>query len=172
MIYQIVLYFVLILPLSINNYKKDGKKWLTIKIINSCITFYFFLLFAGNAHRLIYGLTDDTYLILKEVPFDFNATVSVFYGIASFFAGIQVIRLALRYEKARIHFNWIIPVFWILTGVDKYYIYFALNGSEPSLMYLIFSNTIYTLFWGSIFFFYNRKSTKEFFQTSYPIARV
>jgi len=163
MIYQIVLYFVLVLPLSINNYKKDGKKWLTTKIINSLITFYFFLLFAGNAHRLIFGLTDDTFLIMKDVPMELNIVFSIFYGVVSFFAGIQTIRLALRNEKARVYMIWMIPLFWILTGVDKYYMYIALNNIRPSIKYLIFSNVIYTFLWGSIFLFYSRKRTKEFF---------
>jgi hypothetical protein len=164
MIYSILLYAVFILPISIWYYKKDGKKWLFIKIINSLITLYVFIAVAGNLRRLVLGFSDNSYLIMKDVPFGLNVSVSILYAILSIIAGVQTIRLAFRKENARSFFLWLLPFLWIFTGIDKYYAYISLYNEGPSLLYIILSNIAYTLLWICIFLFYNSKKLKLFFK--------
>lgn len=164
MIYSILLYVVFILPVSIFYYKKDGKKWLFIKIINSLITFYVFISVAGNLKRLVLGLSDNSYLIMKDVSFNLNVLVSFLYAILSIIAGVQVIKLAFRKGSARNLFIWLIPFLWIFTSIDKYYAYISLYNETPSLLYVILSNMAYTFLWLSIFIIYNSKKLKLFFQ--------
>ncbi|NQU85666.1 MAG: hypothetical protein HQ541_07895 [Mariniphaga sp.] len=166
MIYSILLYLVLILPVSVYHYKKDGGKWLFIKSLNSLITLYVFVLLAGNVKRLLFGLTDGTYLIMKDVSLSLNIAISVIYGLVSFFTVVQIIRLALRKEIARVLFIRIIPLLWVLTGIDKYYAYITIYNEKPSLLYVILSNTLYALIWLVIFLFYNSKKIKAFFTAS------
>lgn len=167
MTYQIAIYILFILPISINYYKKDGKKWLFSKIINSIITLGFFIIFASNVNRLLFGITDGSYLVMKNVSTEINIVFSVFYGILSLFAGIQGIRLAFRMESARVYFLWLIPLFWILTAVDKFYVYLELINMEPDLLFFILVFAMYAFVWGALFLFYSKKSTKEFFKASF-----
>jgi hypothetical protein len=168
MIYSILLYIVFILPISFLYYKKDGKKWLLIKILNSLITLYVFITVAGNLRRIVLGLSDNSYLVMKEVPFGLNVSVSVLYAILSIIAGVQIIRLAFRKENARSFFLWLLPFLWIFTSIDKYYAYISLYNTEPSLLYIILSNVGYTILWMCIFLFYNSKKLKLFFQAQLP----
>jgi hypothetical protein len=168
MIYSIALYLVFILPISIIKYKIDGKNWLIIKILNSLITLYVFALVAGNLKRLIFGLSDSSYLIMKNVPLTLNITMSVFYTILSFVVGVQVIKLSFRQTKARIFFIWLIPFLWIFTGIEKYYVYMALYNEIPSMEYNIFTYTIHTLVWLCILLFYNSNRFKMFISASTP----
>ncbi|MCF8229274.1 MAG: hypothetical protein K9J24_10030 [Bacteroidales bacterium] len=166
MIYRIILYLIFVLPISIIFYKKDGKKWILIKLLNSIITLYLFLLLSGNLQRFIVGLNNDSYLILKDVPYPINVAISFIYGIVSFFTIIQAIRLAFRREKARKLIFWLIPILWILTGIDKYYVSINNTNNYPSLSNIIIVNSIYALVWGGIFIFYKLKNTKQFFAIS------
>jgi hypothetical protein len=170
MIYSILLYVVFILPISFLYYKKDGKKWLLIKILNSLITLYVFITVAGSLKRLVLGFSDNSYLIMKDVPFGLNISVSVLNTILSIIAGVQTIRLAFRKENARSFFLWLLPFLWIFTGIDKYYAYISLYHDEPSLLYIILSNIAYTLLWMCIFLFYNSKKLKLFFQVPLTVS--
>jgi len=163
MIYSILIYAILILPISLYYYKKDGKKWLIIKIINSLITLYIFVLFAGNLRRLIIGFSDNSYLIMEGVPIALNISISVFYSILSIFAGVQAIKTAFRKESGRKLLILLIPLIWIFTSMDMYYSYVKLYNEYPSLSFVIFSNTIYALVWLGIFLMYNSKKVKLFF---------
>jgi len=100
---------------------------------------------------------------MKDVPYFINILISFIYGITSFFTIIQAIRLALRNEKSRKLIIWLVPFLWILTGIDKYYIYFGITNSHPSLSSVILTNSIYALVWGGVFLFYKLKKTKLFF---------
>jgi hypothetical protein len=163
MIYSILIYAIFILPISLYLYKKDGKKWLFFKIINSLITLYIFVLIAGNLKRLIIGLTDNSYLVMNEVPIGLNISISVLYSILSIFVGVQVIKTALRKECGRKLLVLLIPLLWIFTSIDKYYVYAKLYNENPSMSYAIFSNIIYALMWLGIFLIYNSKKVKLFF---------
>lgn len=166
MIYSIVLYLIFILPFSLQIYKKVGKKWMLIKILNSIITFYVFVLLTGNVRRLIVGLSDHTFLLMKNVPLGINIVVSIFYSIVSFIAIIQVIKLAFKKETAIVFFSWLIPFLWLFTGIDKYYTYVEIYNQSPSSLYVILSNAFYALIWGCFFIFYRSKKTKAFFQSN------
>jgi hypothetical protein len=162
MIYSIVIYLIFVLPVSIKAYKRVGNKWLFIKIFNSLLTLYVFVLFGGNAKRLIFSLVDDEIYLMNDVSIWIKATYFVIYGAASIFAVIQVIKLAIRKESARGSFLRIIPLLWLLTCIDKYYAYIAIYDVVPSHLYLVFSNIIYGVVWGGIFIFYSNKKVKEF----------
>ena len=162
MIYSIALYLLLIFPISLNRYKCDGRKWLFIKIMNFLITLYVFVLLSGNFKRFITGLSDNSYLILKDVPVSLNIAFSGMYTILSIIAGVQIIKLALRVKNGRIFFIWLIPLIWIFTGIDEFFAYKTIYHENPTLEYEIFINIIRTIFWLSIFLFYSSNRFKFF----------
>jgi hypothetical protein len=164
MIYSILLYGFFILPVSIKYYKKDGTKKLFIKILNSLITLFVFISFAGSMWRLINGASNNIFLI-KDASLWLNIPFSIFYGIMAFISIILVIRLASRNESARGPFLKVIPLLWLLKGFDNYYAYLYLANETPGYAYIIFSNVLYGLIWGSIFLFYSNRNVKEFFLT-------
>jgi hypothetical protein len=165
MIYSIILYLILILPISINSYKIDGSKWLLIKILNSLITLYVFVLLSGNLFRLIQGFSDDSYLLMKNVPFGVNLILTILYTLLSIIAGVQVIKLAFRKGSARVLFIKLIPFLWIFHCVQLYYGYVALYFETPPLYYLVFSGVLHVLLWLGILLLYNSKKFKDFFSS-------
>jgi hypothetical protein len=162
MIYSILLYGLFVLPVSIRYYKKDGTKNLFIKILNSLITLFVFVLYAGSVWRLIQGASNNIFLI-KNATLWFNIPLSFIYGIISFFVILLVIRLASRKESARRPFIKVIPLLWILKGFENYFAYLYISNETPGLAYIIFSNVLYGLIWGSIFLFYRNRNVKKFF---------
>lgn len=163
MIYSVLIYLILVLPLSIRSYKKDGKKYIFNKIFNSLITLYIFVLLSGNLWRLTISITNKDYLIMKDVPLSLNIAYSLVYALFSFFIIIQLVRLTLRKELARKSILLLIPFLWILLGIHKYYGYYNVYNKTPTLLHILVSNTISAVILGGIYLFYYSKKTKEFF---------
>jgi hypothetical protein len=166
MYYSIALYLALILPISIRKYKKDGKKSVLVKILNSLITLYVSVALSGIAGRLMPWNTKDTFLILKDVPLWINIAYTIIYTAVSAFAIFHVVKLALRMNSGRLPFLKVVPLLWVMTGIEKYYTYISMFNDTPSALYMIWSNAIYAIIWGGIFVFYRNKKTKEFFLVS------
>ena len=163
MVYSLLLYAVFILPIAIGNYKKDGTRWLIIKVLNIVFTLYVFVLLAGNARRLILGITDRDYLILVNEVLWLNIVFALGYGIISFYAIVQAIRLAIRKGAARKSFLIVIPLVWLFTGIDKYYAYITMYNETPTVFYVVVNNVINGLIWGAMLIFYCNAKVKEFY---------
>jgi hypothetical protein len=163
MIYSVFLYIIFVLPISIFYYKQDGRKFLVVKILNTFITFYIFILFSGNLKRLILSFSDSAYLIMRNVPLVLNYTLSFIYGVLSFITVIQAVRIAFRKESARIFFIRMIPILWVLTSIDYYYISMTIYKEVPSLLHEVLINIFYGLIWMGVFFIYRSKKFKLFF---------
>jgi hypothetical protein len=169
MIYSILLYLIFILPFSLFNYKKDGNKFLFIKILNSLVTLYLFVLVSDNCRILFHAISDESFLLMKKVPFSLNLTISILYFILCFITGIQIIKLAVRKGNSRVTFLILVPFLFAFTGVQKYYVYCSIYNENPPLNYLIFSNFISALVWLGIIFLYNSKGFKLFFSSNETI---
>lgn len=167
MFYSVLLYFIFVLPISIRRYKSDGRDYLFSKIINSIISLFVFVLLAGNLKRCFFGLTDDSFAIMQDVSTVQNVVFSLLYGVLFILVVVQVIRLAMRIEKARVLFLRIIPLLWLFLEVDKYFIYITMNGSIPSNLHITISSLLSAILWGGIFVFYIRKNTKTFLETNF-----
>ena len=163
MVYSLLLYAVFILPIAIGNYNKDGTRWLIIKALNIVFTLYVFVLLAGNARRLILGIIDRDYLILVNEALWLNIVFALGYGIISFYAIVQAIRLAIRKGAARKSFLLSIPFVWLFTGIDKYYAYISIYNETPTVFYVIINNVINGLIWGAILYFYSNTKVKNFY---------
>ena len=162
MLYSVILYLIFVLPISFQAYKRDGNKLLFVKIFNSLITLYVFVLFGGNAKRLILSIKDGEIYLMNDVSLWIRVTYFIIYGVVSIFAVVQVIKLAIRKESARVPFLKIIPLLWLLTGIDKYYAYIAIYDAIPSRLYLLISNIMFGVIWGGVFIFYSNRKVKEF----------
>ena len=164
MFYSLLLYLIFILPISIYHYKKDNGKWLFIKLLNSLITFYIFVLLSGNLFHLIKGLSDNSYLLMKNVPFELNLTITILYSLLSIIAGVQIIKLACRNGSSRVLFIRLIPVLWIFNSIQLYYVYITLYNEIPPTDYLVFSIVLHVVLWLGIFLLYASKRFKDFFE--------
>lgn len=163
MIYSILIYVVFILPIAISNYRKDGTKWLIVKVINIIFTLYIFALLAGNARRLFLGITDREYLILVNEAIWINVAFALGYVITSFYAIVQSIRLAIRNGAARKLFLIAIPFVWLFTGIDKYYAFISMYNETPTVFYVIINNIMNGLIWGAMLIFYSNSKVKAFY---------
>jgi hypothetical protein len=170
MFYSLLLYLIFILPVSIYHYKKDNSKWLFIKILNSLITLYIFVLLSGNLFHLIQGFSDNSYLLMRNVPFELNLTITILYSLLSIIAGVQVIKLACRNGSGRVLFIKLIPLLWVFNSIQLYYVYIKLYNESPPTDYLVFSIVLHVVLWLGIFLLYASKRFKVFFEPIHNLS--
>lgn len=168
MIYSLIIYLAFIFPISIKKYKIDGKDKLIFKIFNTLITLYVFVYLGGNVKQFFYAIKGNPLFFTETTPRWIYLGYFVIYGAVSFFTIVQMIRLAIRKEGARLQFLIVIPILWILTGIEKYYAYIIIYSETPSRLYAIVSNLWYAFIWGGFFLFYKSRRTKEFLSISKP----
>jgi hypothetical protein len=139
--------------------------------LNFIISFFLFLLFAGELKKELYLLFTD-YSILKEKVFanigllsPFVSGISwLFYLIICFLSLGFFILLILRKEKSRIFFIRMLPFLWVINSIHMYKYLVGNNEFKniDNLMSIIL--IIDGVFAILIYMFYSSRFVKKFFQ--------
>ena len=160
---EYVTFFLIVLPLTIQNYYLDKREFKVIKVVNVLIGMYIFIMFSGFGFHFIYSLWDKNYLMFDEYSLFFNRLVFLIYGISSFIFSLFSIQLLLRNKSAIERIKISLPFMWIFQNVHYYFSFQSMLDKQPDWMIMIISLICTLAVYLFIFFYISRPVYKLFF---------
>ncbi len=162
---------MLVVPFALKEYGKDKGRNKWVKIINIIITFGLFYSFTNSLREeislLFFNFDGFKKILYDGIDFltpELNILFWVLYVILSFVLSANVVLLALRKEKSRVFFLWLIPVLWILKSIHLYNYFISHLEKARYNQAFVFVFTMIGIMCLIIYLLYSSKSFKTFFQ--------